>query len=443
MKWMCRNLVLLVVLLSLAIPAAAQEGPVTFEFSFSNPGARSMGLGGAFAAIADDATAAFSNPAGLNQLLKPEVSLEGRRWSYNTPFVAGGRASGEPTGIGLDTVSGPRYGVSSEALAGLSFLSFVYPGKKWSLAAYRHRWANFSLTRQVDSLFGIVDGELECLEDIFSTTDFKVTNNGFAAAYEMTPSLSLGFGMVYFQAEMDSLSDEFASDEEAFFEANPRLPESLDTSYHLRGKDSGVTLHAGFFWRPTAQWSVGGYFREGPQLTMEITEVVGPANDEAPAGTVELDATTPLNLPTVYGIGAAFRANEGALTISLEWDRVRYSSITKSLDTNVFDPGQINLSDGNEIHVGVEYVFVTAKPIVALRGGAWRDPAHGFDSGPAADVFEQTIFNGGDDEIHFSGGVGLVLSKFQFDLGLEGPAVILARLSILRESPCAIAGASL
>ena len=54
-------------------------------------------------------------------------------------------------------------------------------------------------------------------------------------------------------------------------------------------------------------------------MTMEITEVVGPANDEAPAGTVELDATTPLNLPTVYGIGAAFRANEGALTISLEW----------------------------------------------------------------------------------------------------------------------------
>ena len=171
----------------------------------------------------------------------------GRRWSYNTPFVAGGRASGEPTGIGLDTVSGPRYGVSSEALAGLSFLSFVYPGKKWSLAAYRHRWANFSLTRQVGSLFGIVDGELERSEDIFSTTDFKVTNNGFAAAYEMTPSLSLGFGMVYFQAEMDSLSDEFASDEEAFFEANPRPPESLDTSYHLRGKDSGVTLHAGFF----------------------------------------------------------------------------------------------------------------------------------------------------------------------------------------------------
>ena len=218
---------------------------------------------------------------------------------------------------------------------------------------------------------------------------------------------------------MDSRSDEFAADEEAFFEANPRLPESLDTTYRLRGKDSGVSLHGGFFWRHSAQWSVGGYFREGPQLMVEITEVVGPANDEVPAGTVELDARTPFNLPTVYGLGAAFRANDGALTISFEWDRVRYSSITKSLDTNVFDPGQIHLSNGNELHLGVEYVFVTAKPIVALRGGAWRDPAHGIDSGPEADVFEQAIFNGGDDQIHLSGGVGLVLSKFQFDVGFD------------------------
>lgn len=83
-------------LAALAAAAAAHEGPVTFEFSFSNPGAGSMALGGAFAAIADDATAAFANPAGLVQLVEPEISLEGRATSLETPFVAGGRASGEP-----------------------------------------------------------------------------------------------------------------------------------------------------------------------------------------------------------------------------------------------------------------------------------------------------------------------------------------------------------
>ena len=77
-------------LLAVAGHAAAQEGPQALEFSFSNPGARSMGFGGAFVALADDATAAFANPAGLVQLVRPEVSIEGRLWSYSTSFIAGG-----------------------------------------------------------------------------------------------------------------------------------------------------------------------------------------------------------------------------------------------------------------------------------------------------------------------------------------------------------------
>jgi hypothetical protein len=121
----------------------AQEAPLSLEFSFSNPGARSMGLGGAFVALADDGTAAFTNPAGLVQLLQPEVSLEPRRREYSTSYTEGGRAQGEPTGWGIDTVDGVRIGISNETTSGLSFLSFVYPGDKWSLALYRHQLAEF------------------------------------------------------------------------------------------------------------------------------------------------------------------------------------------------------------------------------------------------------------------------------------------------------------
>ena len=56
-----------------AAPAGGQTA--AFQFSFPNPGARSMGLGGAFVALADDATAALANPAGLVQLAAPEVSI--------------------------------------------------------------------------------------------------------------------------------------------------------------------------------------------------------------------------------------------------------------------------------------------------------------------------------------------------------------------------------
>lgn len=65
---------------------------VNLQFNFSDPGARSLGLGGAFVGLADDATAAFANPAGLVQLGRPEISLEGRRTSYSTPYTEGGRA---------------------------------------------------------------------------------------------------------------------------------------------------------------------------------------------------------------------------------------------------------------------------------------------------------------------------------------------------------------
>ncbi len=116
---------LLLVLLVTASGAQAQDfdqdegaGPSTLELSFSNPGARSMGLGGAFAALADDATAAFANPAGLVQLTRSEISAEGRRWSYSTPFTAGGRITGEPTGIGLDSSAGIRKARTSDDVTG-------------------------------------------------------------------------------------------------------------------------------------------------------------------------------------------------------------------------------------------------------------------------------------------------------------------------------------
>ena len=55
------------------------------QFNFSPPGARSLAMGGAFLGRADDATAAFANPAGLTNLFSPEISAEVRFNSYDTP----------------------------------------------------------------------------------------------------------------------------------------------------------------------------------------------------------------------------------------------------------------------------------------------------------------------------------------------------------------------
>lgn len=105
------------------VGVSAQQQIIPVQFSFSDPGARSMGFGGAFVALADDATAAYSNPAGLAQLLRPEVSMEGRSWRYSTPFTVGGRVEGFASGNGIDTTDGLRTATSDDDLIGLSFLS--------------------------------------------------------------------------------------------------------------------------------------------------------------------------------------------------------------------------------------------------------------------------------------------------------------------------------
>nr|HRC87947.1 UPF0164 family protein [Thermoanaerobaculia bacterium] len=85
-----------VVVLGTAATQAQQRDPdTTFKFNLSTPGARSLGLGGAFLALADDATAAYSNPAGLTNLTVggSEVAVEVRHNQFANSFVDRGHFS--------------------------------------------------------------------------------------------------------------------------------------------------------------------------------------------------------------------------------------------------------------------------------------------------------------------------------------------------------------
>jgi hypothetical protein len=120
-------------------PVAGQSSlQVPIQFDFLSPGARSLALGSAFVGLADDATAAWVNPAGLLELSKPEISAEVRYRRLDQPFLVGGRLSGQTTGIGQDTVSGPEFANIRDAGTRLTFASLVYPWKGFRIAAYRH-----------------------------------------------------------------------------------------------------------------------------------------------------------------------------------------------------------------------------------------------------------------------------------------------------------------
>jgi long-subunit fatty acid transport protein len=383
--------VIVAAVLAAASANAQLQTPSTFEFSFSNPGARSLGLGGAFGALADDATAAFANPAGLVQLVSLEVSAELRHWRYTTPFIEGGRYEGEPTGIGLDTINGLRTAVSEEQLTDLSFLSFVHQEGRWSFAVYRHQLANFRFQTATQGLFHNPDPETQNIRalDRRWSTELDIVSYGVAGAYRLSDRFSLGLGIVHFRGRLDAPFEWSLWDDDtlqSYFGPNSYLPERQIANGEMAIDDSDWGLSGGILWTFADDWSLGVFYRQGPDFNLVFNVQGGPLSglvDPAftPGATI-LTVATPMLFPDVYGVGMAYRSPNGKIAVGVEWDRVGYSSIFSGFDPVVIeslDPDldlEVSLAadDGNEFRLGVEYAFLDLKPVLAVRAGVWLDP---------------------------------------------------------------------
>lgn len=410
--------------LLIAGSAFAQETVLALEFSFSNPGARSMGFGGAFVALADDATAAFANPAGLVQLARPEVSIEGRYWGYSTPYTEGGRLSGEPTGIGVDTTAGLRIEESSQDVTGLSFLSFVYPWKKFSFAIYRHQLAKFEFFSETQGFIRSVPegppGAVERFPDQRSSVDFELVTHALSAAFRVTENFSLGIGISHIRSDLFSRSDKYNA--VTTFFPNPYRDEDLDTISRLSIEGSDWTWSAGFLWSFAEQWRFGGFYRSGPDFQLAAGSISGPGHPWGPGVSLG-SGESPISSPAVYGLGFSFRSTSGRLTLAFEWDRVEYARLVDSLDPAVF-PAPPVLDDGDEYHVGGEYALLGAKPVVALRIGAWLDPDHQLRAPAGSPPLIHALRPPGSDEMHYAGGIGLAFERFQIDFGIDLSALV-------------------
>jgi hypothetical protein len=411
---------LILILGQLLAPAvvSGQEAAVPLQFNYSDPGARSMGFGGAFVALADDATAALSNPAGLVQILKPEVSIEGRRWNYSTPFTEGGRVEGLPSGIGIDSTVGIRTATSDVDITGISFVSFVYPKEDWSLAFYRHNLANFEFFSETQGLFG---GGTDCCQirdfDMRVGNDIDIVSYGLSAAYRVNDSLDLGLGVVYYDASFVSNATLFRADDDSPQSAmalNSYLPERSVLNERIFFDDTDTALTAGFLWRLSDSWSIGGVYRHTPKVNIGVELSAGEAFDPGiPSGELLSGGAGVLELPKIYGLGLAYREPDGRLTVSVQWDHVNYASIVDSLklDDRAMD-------DVNELHRGAEYVFIGSTPIVAVRFGAWLEPDHRMRSA-VDNVFSRALLPRGKDELHLSAGLGVAMQGYQIDLAVD------------------------
>jgi len=107
MKAMYKILTVAVVTLTIAGSARAQNADLVL-------GARPAGLGGAFAAVADDANAVYWNPAGLGRLDHREVSVMHWLFSDISQVMVDQAAFAQPLGSGAIGLSWVRQGAELE-----------------------------------------------------------------------------------------------------------------------------------------------------------------------------------------------------------------------------------------------------------------------------------------------------------------------------------------
>ncbi len=131
-----RRLALVVVVALVSVSAMAQNVDIEalsgLQFNFGNPGARSLGMGGAFLGLADDASAAEANPAGLTILRKPEVSIEVRNYLEQQLFTTSGT---------FPEIERTAFTHHSDRVV-LTFGSAVMPVKKFTFGLYYHEPLN-------------------------------------------------------------------------------------------------------------------------------------------------------------------------------------------------------------------------------------------------------------------------------------------------------------
>jgi long-subunit fatty acid transport protein len=406
-----------------AAPANAQStAQIPLQFDFLDPGARSLGLGSAFVAVADDATAAFTNPAGLTSLIKPEFSAELRYRRLETPYLAGGRISGTVTNIGADTIAGPLYVDSIDSASLPYYLSFVYPAGRWRLAGYRHELLNQENSFASAGAFEQVifagnptnaarDNALE------GTRDLQIENYGGTVAYRINSALSVGAGVSIYHLDLTSNFARYGFVGNVF---GPVDHSSVGSTASQTGSSTQAGVNAGLLWMVAPKVHVGAVFRQGVSLAFTQTDVV----PDRPT----LTRTGDFRSPNVFGAGIRVQPRDD-WSFSVDYDRIQYSRVKQDfIDFQAISTGtqdQLSIEDANEVHAGAEYVLTKVAHHPGIRFGVWYDPDHAVTylsdgSNSQIDVRLKATLPGGKSLVHYCAGFGMPLSdQFEFNIGTD------------------------
>lgn len=455
-------LLTLLAFLGLARPAAAQvESALLSKISFNltNPGGKSLAMGGAFTAIADDATAAVANPAGLGLLSSIEAGISGKRSDDVIGLVtARSTAVGSNFLVPYPPVHGANSDISAQA-SGVEFAGVVLPVSRRFVAAVSYAenlrfegdpgedgYAYIELRDNRSSGTTRRDFLYEFRE--YGAVSLRNRLLGLSVAYRVTDRFRIGAGVTLNRMELDLLGDAGGSHRIVNRNYSPTSIETKTVTMATRGLDQNTP---GFVLGLHADLVAGGKLTAGA-----VYRQTGKAT-----GTFEIggDVPTPLvgqetrsfsaRVPRDAAVGLAVRPFPG-LTVAAEAQWIAYGDfLDRALPTVSYNglagpsgfpvgPLLADLTPPDDVvvpRIGVEYVASTADLLLAFRLGYHREPARGvtanlsaYDAeGVAYDVSDppysesvRTVYDGGKPDDRFTGGLGATVSRrVSFDLAFD------------------------
>ena len=388
-------------------PAFAQQIQRVEIPSSLNPvgsGARALGMGGAFIAVADDATAASWNPGGLIQLETPEISLVGAFFnrSEDNSFGVSPEASGEQS-------------IFEERI---NYLSAAYPFTIWghnmivslnyqNLYDFTRDWS-FSLTEQSEII--------SLTQNIDYQQEGGLSATGIAYGMQITPQFSFGFTLNFWEDGIYNNDWEQTTRQQGSGTVlgNPFTFESITSDKY---SFSGFNVNLGFLWHVNNKLTLGAVFKTPfkADLRHESTFIYSlnyPEHPEAySSDSISSVEDEKLDMPMSYGIGLAYRFSD-QFTASLDIYRTEWGDFiltdSKGNDTSPITGQPTSESDigpTHQVRIGGEYLFIKPKYVIPLRGGAFYDPA------PAE--------GSPDDYFGFSLGSGIAYGRFVFDIAYQ------------------------
>lgn len=446
---MRKSLLLIVLCVIVALPASAQNTDIEslsgLQFNFGNPGARSLGMGGAFIGLADDASAAEANPAGLTILRKPEVSVEGRNYLEQQLLTTSGT---------FPDVQRTAFTHYSQRVQ-LAFASIVVPlPHNFTIGAYFHEplrnagagsvlpvrdqitgqlktnVPNFYLPAaggnpitksQCDQLRQSTNDPFSCLEyrvnPFVTALDVRQQTYGLAGAWQVG-KFSFGATARYQKFDESAFTFRFTQDFDVDSVSVQATAKANGADVTIKSQ-TDVTFAGGVKWAPNDKFSVGAVYKQGPKFDTPTFI----ANSVTNFDFVKLADTT-FHIPDLAGVGVSVRPIP-VLTINADAVHVKYSNLTDafvSTSLGIRDVGGYKAPDVTELHLGGEYFFPTKVPF-ALRAGAWRDPAHSIEWRGPVDQFEGVaaalLFPKGESQMHYSVGAGVAWPRFQVDAAYD------------------------